>query len=90
MTALPAIDRLALPADVRAAGPRARERYEAALGFERQLVAQLAEQLSSTAGGSLEQSPYAQLLPDALADSIVAAGGLGLARPIADGLGERS
>lgn len=86
MTPLPAIDRLALPADVRTASPAVQERYQAALGFERQLVAQLAKQLSATAGDSLSGSPYAQLLPDALADSIVAAGGLGLARTIADDL----
>ena len=84
MTPLPPIDRLALPADVRTAAPETQERYQAALGFERQLVAQLAKQLSATAGSSMEGSPYSQLLPDALADSIVAAGGLGMARGIAE------
>ena len=86
MTPLPPIDRLALPADVRSASPEVRQGYQAALGFERQLVAQLAKQLSSTAGESMQDGPYAQLLPDALADSIAAAGGLGLARGIADTL----
>lgn len=83
MTQLPPIDRLALPADVRTAPSDVRDRYVAGLGFERQLVAQLAKQLGQTAGESMSSGPYAQLLPDALADSIVAAGGLGLARSFA-------
>ncbi|MEZ5120066.1 MAG: hypothetical protein R2736_00555 [Solirubrobacterales bacterium] len=72
-----------LPADVRAAGSEARARYAAALSFERQLTAQLAKQLTATAGDALGSGPYAQLLPEALADSITAAGGLGLARGLA-------
>lgn len=89
MTVLPPIDQASLPADVRDGSSDARARYQAALGFERQLVAQLAKQLTKTAGDSLGSGPYAQLLPDALADSIVAAGGLGLARQLA-GPGEPS
>jgi hypothetical protein len=84
VTQLPPIDRLALPADVRSGSAETRERYEAGLGFERQLVAELAKQLSSTAGESMSGSPYAQLLPDALADAVIAGGGLGLARGLAD------
>jgi hypothetical protein len=80
---LPPIDRLALPADIRTAPSDVRARYQAGLGFERQLVAQLAEQLSATAGESMTSGPYARLLPEALADAVVAAGGLGLARGLA-------
>jgi len=83
VTPLPPIDQATLPADVRAAGPQARARYQAALSFERQLTTELAKQLSSTAGESLGSGPYAQLLPEALADGITAAGGLGLARTLA-------
>ena len=90
MIGLPAIDRVALPADVRNASPEAQQRYRAAVGFERQLVAQLAKQLSETAGETISGGPYAQLLPDALAAAIAAAGGLGLARTIADDLEERA
>lgn len=86
MSVLPPVDQALLPADVRTAGKEARERYHVALAFERQLTAQLAKQLASTAGESLEEGPYAQLLPDALADAVTAAGGLGLARQMA-GLG---
>jgi hypothetical protein len=80
---VPAIDQASLPADVRSATPQVRARYQAALSFERQLTTELAKQLSSTAGEALRSGPYAQMLPEALADSITAAGGLGLARGLA-------
>jgi hypothetical protein len=89
VTTLPPIDQASLPADVRGASSDVRARYQAALGFERQLVAQLAQQLTKTAGESLGSGPYAQLLPDALADAVTEAGGLGLARQLA-GLPERA
>jgi len=85
--ALPPIDRSLLPADVRDASPAKRRTYEAALGFERMLVAQLAKSLSDTTGGENEESSaatqtYRSMLPDALADGIIAGGGLGLAKDI--------
>ena len=86
MSTLPPIDRVALPADVRNASREVQQSYQAALGFERQLVAQLAEQLTKTAGETMQSGPYAQMLPDAVADSIVASGGLGLARGLADSM----
>ena len=77
-----AIDGSMLPADVRAAGPQARELYTAALGFERMLARELGRSLASafegeegSAGGEM----YRQMLPDALADGLAAGGGLGLA-----------
>jgi hypothetical protein len=80
---LPPIDRAALPADVRSATPERRDAYTAALGFERLLVQQLTESLGSdTLGGG--DSPYASLLPEALADGVMSSGGLGLARQLAD------
>ncbi len=84
MATLPPLDRASLPADVRAAGPEAQQRYAAGLLFERQLTGELAKQLLRTTGGGLGAGPYAQLLPDALADSLTQAGGLGLARTVAD------
>jgi Rod binding domain-containing protein len=90
--ALPPIDRSLLPADVRDASPAKRRTYEAALGFERMLVAQLAKSLSDTTGGdesaetSAATSTYRNMLPDALADGIIAGGGLGLAKDIYKGL----
>jgi Rod binding domain-containing protein len=85
--ALPPIDRSLLPADVRDASPAQRRTYQAALGFERMLVSQLAKSLSDTTGGEDEQASaatqtYRSMLPDALADGIIAGGGLGLAKDI--------
>ncbi|MEZ5101904.1 MAG: rod-binding protein [Thermoleophilia bacterium] len=88
---LPPIDTAQLPADVRAAGPDARKAYQAALGFEQQLVTKLAEQLAATAapeededadGASATTQQFRSMLPGALADGIAANGGLGLAREL--------
>jgi Rod binding domain-containing protein len=81
------IDRSLLPADVRDGTPEHRKAYTAALGFERMLVAELAKSLSQTAqdgdeGADAATSTYRQELPGALADGIVAGGGLGLARQL--------
>ncbi len=56
----------------------------AALGFERMLLVQLTEQLAKTAQGEGEASSaatgaYRDLLPGALADAMIAGGGIGLA-----------
>ncbi len=57
---------------------------KAALGFERQLLVQLTEQLAKDAlpeseEGSAATNAYRDLLPGALADAMVAAGGVGMA-----------
>jgi hypothetical protein len=83
---LPPVDQALLPAGVRTAPPAERSAYEAALGFERVLAGQLAKQLEATAGGDDDQSPYASLIPGALADGIMASGGLGLAEPLAQAI----
>ena len=80
---LPPVDRAALPADVRAAGPERQREYRAALGFERALLTQLTRQLAQSAegqGGGAGPAAYRQMLPETLADALVAQGGLGLAR----------
>ncbi len=56
----------------------------AALGFERMLLVQLTQQLAKSAqpegeGSSAASAAYRDLLPGALADAIVAGGGIGLA-----------
>jgi len=66
--------------------PGAEKRTEAeraALGFERMLLMQLTQQLAkSTQGegdeGSAATQAYKDLLPGALADSMIAGGGIGL------------
>ena len=56
----------------------------AALAFERMLLVQLTQQLARTTGADDESSSaatgaYRDLLPGALADAMVAGGGIGLA-----------
>ena len=61
----------------------------AALGFERMLLVQLTQQLARTAEPEGEESSaaskaYRDLLPGALADAIVAGGGIGLASALTE------
>ncbi len=94
MTTLPPIDTAALPADVRSASKADQDQYKAALQFERQLVEQLTQSLADStkaAGSDDEQSSpateqYKSMMPGVMADAIVGAGGLGLARTIAQNL----
>jgi hypothetical protein len=94
-SALPPIDSALLPADVRKAGPRAEKLYETALSFEGMLDEQLAQSLTATLqpseGDSSDGSGGAtsielQQLPSALAQGLVANGGLGVARQLYDAL----
>jgi Rod binding domain-containing protein len=84
------IDSSQLPADVRDAPAARQAAYTAALGFEQQLVQQLTSSLAdsahSTFGGGDDASPYASMLPDALTQSIMGGGGLGLAGQLADAI----
>jgi hypothetical protein len=91
---LPPIDPATLPADIRTGPSAQRQAYETGLQFERMLVQQLTTQLEQTAqptgdgegdsGSDPAGGAYAQLLPDALTDGVMAAGGLGLARAFAN------
>ena len=102
MSGLNPIDASLLPAEVRNGTARDRQLYTAALGFEQQLTRQLAQSLvdatrpqdgdsssdedgSSSEDGSSNQ--YAQMLPDALTQSITSDGGLGLAPELWRALG---
>ncbi len=69
-----------LPAELRGASPERRREFAAALGFERQLVAELAKGL----GRTLQQGagPHGDLVSGALADAVVQGGGLGIARDL--------
>jgi Rod binding domain-containing protein len=49
---LPPIDQALVPASVRNGDPAAQQAYQAGLGFEQILVQQLAQEMTSTAGGS--------------------------------------
>lgn len=81
------IDASLLPADIRQGSQTRRETYTASLGFEQMLVQQLTESLSSSAREAMGgDSPYASLMPTAMADGIMDAGGLGLARQLTDSI----
>jgi Rod binding domain-containing protein len=77
----------ALPASVRNGSEEQKQTYKAALGFERMLLGQLMQSMNATAeaGGDDSDSSdaatnmYKQMLPDQLADSLIAGGGTGLA-----------
>jgi hypothetical protein len=90
-----AISTTPVPADVRADGAHGRKLYDAALGFEQQLVQQLTQQLAATTdsdsdsdsddgsgGGDAASGVIKEQLPQALADGITSAGGLGLAHDL--------
>jgi Rod binding domain-containing protein len=97
---LPPVDATVLPADVRKAGPKAEQSYRAALAFENVLIDQLTQSLGSTLEGDggadddgsadAASSLTAQLIPDALAQSLTASGGLGLARQLYGSFGGAS
>lgn len=85
--ALPPVAAVQLPADIRDAAPARRDAYTAALGFEQLLVQQLTTQLAESSRSALGgDSPYASLLPQAMADGVMGAGGLGLARQLTDAI----
>ena len=101
MTGLPPIDQSLIPADVRKGSSDDRQKYTAALGFERALMNELTKAMTATAqpvdggdsaeGGSEQDagsSMYLQMLPDQLADSLTQNGGLGLARTFYDSMKE--
>ena len=87
LAGLPPVDRTQLPADIRQASPARQDAYTGALAFERLLVQQLTESLAASARDALGgDSPYASLLPEAMADGVMSGGGLGLARQLADAI----
>ncbi len=84
---LPAVPASALPADIRSAPRAEQETYKAALGFERLLVAQLAQ---AAMPAREDAGPHDSAVHGAFADALMNAGGLGLARQIHAGLGAAS
>jgi Rod binding domain-containing protein len=82
------IDRAALPAEIRAADPGTRKLYSTALEFEQVLLRELASALVDSTQSQDDDASggaagiYRERLPDALAESLTAAGGVGLAREL--------
>ena len=87
-----------LPAEVRDGTPEQKRTYQAALGFESMLLSQLTQSLADSAGlsgsgdgagddsadGSSDAavSAYGDMLPTAMADAVIGAGGTGLAQTL--------
>lgn len=91
------IDNSMLPADIRNGSQSDKDNYKAGLQFERQLVEQLTQTMADTTksasgggddsdGGDAATNSYKQMLPGVMADAVMGAGGLGLARTIAQNL----
>lgn len=83
---------VSLPPEVRAAGADAQQEYRSALSFERVLLGQLTKAMQATVpaddedgddSGASQTSAatqtYKNMLPDQMADALVANGGIGLA-----------
>lgn len=81
--ALPPLDPGAIPPAVRQAGDASVDRYRTALGFEQVLLGEMLE----TALPEQGEGPQAAAIPDTLADSVMAQGGVGLAMTLYKGMG---
>lgn len=72
-----------LPRELRGASVGEQQEYRSALAFERVLLGQLAKAMQGTVSqdgeGSAATQAYTNMLPDTLADAMVAGGGIGLA-----------
>lgn len=73
-----------LPPELRSASAGEQQEYRSALAFERVLLGQLTKAMLSTTGGAEEGASaatetYKSMLPDTMADALVANGGIGLA-----------
>ena len=73
-----------LPREIRDAGVGAQQEYRSALAFERLLLGQLTKAMQASIGGGEEGASaatqaYRNMLPDTMADALVAGGGIGLA-----------
>ena len=76
---LPAVPESALPGDIRNGSAEDKKAYKTALGFERMLVARLVQKAMPQ---DEDAGPRGGAIQDAFADSLMSAGGLGLARQI--------
>ncbi|MGH2941813.1 MAG: rod-binding protein [Solirubrobacteraceae bacterium] len=72
-----------LPPEIRTADASVQDEYRSALAFERVLLGQLAKAMQATVSqdgeGSAATQTYKDMLPDTMADALVAGGGIGLA-----------
>jgi hypothetical protein len=86
---LPAVDRAALPADIRRASGEDQRAYRAALGFEQALLSEMLRS-ADVLGDAGEGVPagHREALPGTLAEAVTAQGGVGLARVLFESIGD--
>jgi Rod binding domain-containing protein len=75
---------ITLPREIREAGVGEQQEYRSALAFERVLLGQLTKAMQASIsaddeGASAATEAYKNMLPDTMADALVANGGIGLA-----------
>ena len=73
-----------MPREIREAGDGVQQEYRSALAFERVLLGQLTKAMQASIsaddeGRSAATEAYKNMLPDTMADALVASGGIGLA-----------
>ncbi len=74
-----------LPPEIRAASRAVQDEYRSALAFERVLLGQVTKAMGSTMiggpqeGASAATEAYKNMLPDTMADAVIAGGAIGLA-----------
>ena len=74
---------ITLPRELRTASIGEQQEYRSALAFERMLLGQLTKAMQATVSqegeGSAATQAYKNMLPDTMADAMIAGGGIGLA-----------
>jgi hypothetical protein len=79
---LASVPSTALPPDVREGSAEDKKTYRAALGFEQVMLTELLREVDGLAAPEGTPAAYGGLVPQTLADALVAGGGIGLAREL--------
>lgn len=90
MDPLASIPATALPPEVREGRSEDKKAYRAALGFEQVLLTELLREVEGLAAPEGTPAAYGDLVPQTVADALVAGGGIGLARELYPSIRERS
>lgn len=79
---LPSVPSTALPPEVREGSDQDKKNYRAALGFEQVMLTELLREVDGLSTPEGTPAAYGGLVPQTLADALVAGGGIGLARDL--------
>lgn len=79
---LASVPTTALPPEVRDGSDEDKKTYRAALGFEQVMLTELLREVDGLATPEGTPAAYGGLVPQTLADALVAGGGIGLARDL--------